>query len=73
MCIIMHKITGLICACATYKGCGPSARLELPPDNFSRNAPGGMVGTGKKHNDNIKKCAEEAHLTDEQIRVSVNE
>ena len=26
----------MICAC----GCGPSVRLELPPDDFSRNAPG---------------------------------
>ena len=35
----MRNITGVICACAIYKGCGPSARLELPPDDFSRNAP----------------------------------
>ena len=46
MCTIMRKITRLICACAIYKGCGPSARLELPPDNFSRNAPG--VGCKKE-------------------------
>ena len=39
MCIIMRNITGVICACAIYKGCGPSVRLELPPDDFSRNAP----------------------------------
>ena len=48
MCIIMRKITGLICACAIYKGCGPSARLQLPPDDFSRNAPGYAVVGGEK-------------------------
>ena len=35
----MRRITRLIYACAIYKGCGPSTRLELPPDNISRNAP----------------------------------
>ena len=39
----MCKITGLICACAIYKGCGTSARLELPPDEFSRNAPAALI------------------------------
>ena len=40
MCIIMRNITGVICACAIYKGCCPSPGLELPLDDFSRNAPG---------------------------------
>ena len=44
-------------ACGIYKGCGPSARLELPgpPDDFSRNVPGnaGWRGDGARRRSGI--------------------
>ena len=57
MCIIVRNITGVICACAIYKGCGPSARLELPPDDFSRNAPDHSAGFRLSRNGHVQKHA----------------
>ena len=37
---LLRMYTENVCACAIYKECGPSAQLELPPDDFSRNTPG---------------------------------
>ena len=41
---IRGSLRSVCVICAIYKGCGPSARLELPPDDFSRNAPDVLHG-----------------------------